>query len=83
MRKSCLMVVAIIMAAMSLNAQDNTVQPYFELNQLPKLINILPPPPAFESPEFANDVVRYSWGKMQRHGMTTPSSTLCGKTPLD
>ena len=66
MRKSCLMAVAIIMAAMSLNAQDNTVQPYFELNQLPKLINILPPPPAFESPEFANDVVRYSWGKMQR-----------------
>ena len=54
------------MAAMSLNAQDNTLQPYFTLEQLPKLINILPAPPAFDSPEFANDVVRYGWGKQQR-----------------
>ena len=23
-------------------------------------------PPAFDSPEFANDVVRYGWGKQQR-----------------
>ena len=66
MRKNCLMVVAIMMASMSLNAQDNTVQPYFTLDQLPKLINILPAPPAFDSPEFANDVVRYGWGKVQR-----------------
>lgn len=66
MRKICLMAVAFVMAAMSLNAQDNTVQPYYELDQLPKLINILPPPPAFDSPEFANDAVRYCWGKEQR-----------------
>ena len=66
MRKSCMMAVAIIMAAMSLNAQDNAVQPYFELSQLPKLINIMPAPPAFDSPEFAYDVVRYGWGKQQR-----------------
>jgi acid phosphatase (class A) len=54
------------MVAMSMNAQDNTVQPYFELNQLPKLINIMPAPPAFDSPEFSYDVVRYGWGKKQR-----------------
>lgn len=66
MRKTSLMVVAIMMAAISLHAQDDAVQPYFQLEELPKLINILPPPPAFESPEFASDVVRYCWGKEQR-----------------
>ena len=60
------MVVAIMMAVMSLHAQDDAVQPYFQLEQLPKLINILPAPPAFDSPEFASDVVHYCWGKEQR-----------------
>lgn len=66
MKKTCWMVIAIMMVAMSVHAQDNIVQPYFELNQLPKLINIMPAPPAFDSPEFASDVVRYGWGKEQR-----------------
>ena len=66
MKKTCWMVIAIMMVAMSVHAQDSTVQPYFELNQLPKLINIMPAPPAFDSPEFASDVVRYCWGKEQR-----------------
>lgn len=66
MKKSSWMVFAIVMAAMSLHAQDKTVRPYFELNELPKLINIMPAPPAFDSPEFAYDVVRYCWGKQQR-----------------
>lgn len=66
MKKSSLMVIAVVMVAMAINAQDNAVQPYFQLDQLPKLINIMPPPPAFDSPEFANDVVRYGWGKIQR-----------------
>lgn len=48
----------------SLSAQD--VVPYYELDQLPKLIDIMPAPPSFDSPEFANDVVRYGWGKTQR-----------------
>ena len=51
---------------MSVNAQDNTIQPYFELNQMPNLLEIMPAPPSFDSPEFANDVVRYGWGKQQR-----------------
>ena len=54
------------MATMSVYAQTETVQPYFEIDQMPKLIDIMPAPPAFDSPEFANDVVRYGWGKQQR-----------------
>jgi acid phosphatase (class A) len=51
---------------MSVKAQEETAQVYFELDQLPNLIDIMPAPPAFDSPEFANDVVRYGWGKLQR-----------------
>jgi acid phosphatase (class A) len=60
------MTVAALLATMSVNAQDNTIQPYFELNQMPNLLEIMPAPPSFDSPEFANDVVRYGWGKQQR-----------------
>jgi acid phosphatase (class A) len=66
MKKMLLMAVTAISFTMSVNAQDDALQPYFELDQLPQLINIMPPPPAFDSPEFANDVVRYGWGKQQR-----------------
>ncbi len=66
MKKILLMAVTVISVTMSVNAQDDALQPYFELDQLPQLINIMPPPPAFDSPEFANDVVRYGWGKQQR-----------------
>ena len=61
-----LMVLTTIMATVSVKAQIEAMQPYFELEQLPKLLEIMPPPPAFDSPEFANDVVRYGWGKQQR-----------------
>ena len=67
MKKMLLMAVTAISVTMSVNAQDDALQPYFELDQLPQLINIMPPPPAFDSPEFANDVVRYGWGKLQRN----------------
>ncbi|MBO4819863.1 MAG: phosphatase PAP2 family protein [Prevotella sp.] len=66
MRKIIVMAAVAMMAAMNVSAQDETVTPYFELDQLPKLIEIMPAPPAFDSPEFANDVVRYGWGKQQR-----------------
>ena len=66
MKKILIFVVA-MMATISVSAQEEeTVPVYFELDQLPKLIDIMPPPPAFDSPEFANDVVRYGWGKQQR-----------------
>lgn len=66
MKKILLMAVAAIMATTSVNAQKDDAQVYIQLNQLPELLDILPEPPAFESPEFANDVVRYEWGKQQR-----------------
>ena len=66
MKRIILMAAAATMAVMSVNAQEETVQPYMELDQLPHLISIMPAPPSFESPEFANDVVRYGWGKQQR-----------------
>ena len=54
-----------LLASMTMHAQDQ-VQPYFTVDQLPDLIKCLPAPPAFDSPEFANDMMRFSWGKQQR-----------------
>ena len=66
MKKKCFVIaLSLVMAAMTLNAQ-NEVQPYFTVDQLPDLIKCLPAPPAFNSPEFANDMMRYAWGKQQR-----------------
>lgn len=65
MKKNFVIALAFIMAAMTLNAQNN-VQPYLTVDQLPDLIKCLPAPPAFDSPEFANDMMRYAWGKQQR-----------------
>ena len=66
MMKKLLMMAAAAMMSMSSWAQDDTATPYLQLDQLPKLIDIMPATPAFDSPEFANDVVRYGWGKQQR-----------------
>lgn len=65
MKKNFVIALVAIMAAMTLNAQDQ-VQPYLTVDQLPDLIKCLPAPPAFDSPEFANDMMRFSWGKQQR-----------------
>ena len=66
MKRILVAAVVAMTAIVSVNAQDNTVQRYFELDQLPELFAIMPPPPAFDSPEFAYDEVRYLWGKQQR-----------------
>ena len=47
-------------------AQSDDIKLYFSTEELPDLIKCLPPPPAFNSPEFSYDVVRYQWGKIQR-----------------
>jgi D-alanyl-D-alanine dipeptidase len=47
-------------------AQSDDIKLYFSTEELPDLINCLPPPPAFNSPEFSYDVLRYQWGKTQR-----------------
>lgn len=66
MKKILWLAAAAMMATVNVCAQDDTVRPYFELDQLPKLVEIMPAPPAFDSPEFAYDVIRYGWGKVQR-----------------
>jgi D-alanyl-D-alanine dipeptidase len=49
-----------------IKAQNNDIKLYFSAEEMPDLIKCLPPPPAFESPEFSYDVLRYQWGKTQR-----------------
>lgn len=49
-----------------ISVAQNEMQPYLTVEQLPNLIKCLPAPPAFDSPEFANDLMRYNWGKQQR-----------------
>ena len=66
MKKTLAIAAAAMMAVMNVSAQDKTIQPYIALEQLPNLVKIMPAPPAFDSPEFANDVVRYCWGKQQQ-----------------
>ena len=65
MKKLFLFAFAVMMTA-QLFAQQNEVTPYYTVDELPDLIKCLPAPPAFDSPEFAHDVVRYQWGKTQR-----------------
>ena len=55
----------LLSAALGLRAQ-NVVKPYFQVGELPDLVKCLPPPPAFDSPEFGYDMMRYAWGKQQR-----------------
>ena len=64
MKKIIVLAVAAIMATTNISAQE--VKPYIQLDQMPQLINIMPAPPTFDSPEFAFDAVRYGWGKEQR-----------------
>jgi acid phosphatase (class A) len=65
MKKNFVFALVALMASMTMNAQDQ-VQPYFTVDQLPDLIKCLPAPPAFDSPEFSYDMMRFAWGKQQR-----------------
>ena len=65
MKRFYVIALSMVMTAMAMNAQ-NEVQPYFTVDQLPDLIKCLPAPPAFDSPEFAYDMERFAWGKLQR-----------------
>ena len=44
-------------------AQVTHVDAYFTTKEMPDMVKFLPAPPAFTSPFFANDSVRYEWGK--------------------
>lgn len=64
--KKLLLLFAVALLSTQLFAQEGEITPYVKAEELPDLIKCLPPPPAFDSPEFAYDVVRYQWGKTQR-----------------
>ena len=40
--------------------------PFINLSDMPRLYNCMPAHPAFDSPEFSYDMLRYLWGKQQR-----------------
>ena len=49
-------------------AQDNdSITLYFSAEDMPDLIKCLPPPPDTIGTDFANDIMRYMWGKQQRN----------------
>ena len=52
--------------ALSGTASAQTPQPYFTVDELPDVIKCLPAPPDTVSEAFANDILRYFWGKKQR-----------------
>ena len=64
MKKLFILCIAALMAAVMGYAGEPEV--YIPAEQLPHLLSIMPAPPAFNSPEFASDEVRYNWGKEQR-----------------
>ena len=63
MKRILTTIFVVIATVVSISAQKAV---YFTIEQLPDLIKCLPAPPAFDSPEFAYDIVRYEWGKQQR-----------------
>lgn len=63
MKKLFLILVAVMM---TVTVYAGTPEVYIPAEQLPHLLSIMPAPPAFNSPEFAADEVRYNWGKEQR-----------------
>ena len=68
MKRLVLAMIAAILfcGSLQVKAQNNDIKLYFSTEELPDLIKCLPPPPAFNSPEFSYDVLRYQWGKTQR-----------------
>ena len=63
MKKLFFILVTVMMAV---TVYAGTPEVYIPAEQLPHLLSIMPAPPAFNSPEFASDEVRYNWGKVQR-----------------
>jgi len=65
----CCMTTAFAANEEEVSRKDNKfygTTPFIELKDMPDLYACMPPHPAFESPEFANDMVCYLWGKQQR-----------------
>ena len=66
MIKKLFLITVVALMTTPLFAQQDTIIPFISADKLPDLIKCLPAPPAFDSPEFSYDVIRYQWGKTQR-----------------
>jgi D-alanyl-D-alanine dipeptidase len=62
----CVLAAILIGACFQTKAQNDTAVLYFSTEQMPNLIKCLPPPPDTIGTDFANDIMRYMWGKTQR-----------------
>jgi len=58
--------VPITAALLSLSAGAQEIEPYFPKEEMPDLVKCLPGPPDTTGTDFANDIIRYMWGKEQR-----------------
>ena len=69
MKRVFLGLIAVILFCCSLKtqAQNDGVTLYFSTKEMPDLIKCLPPPPDTIGTDFANDIMRYMWGKTQRN----------------
>ena len=68
MRKFFVLAAVAMMAAMSVQAQEEeVVNAYFTQDDMPDMMVFLPGPPDSTSVAFMNDVARYYWGKEMRN----------------
>lgn len=66
---ACTMTVAYAQGDYDKYDDDNTfygTTPFINLSDMPRLYDCMPAHPAFDSPEFSYDMLRYLWGKQQR-----------------
>lgn len=50
-------------------AQNDSIKLYFNVKEMPDLIKCLPAPPDTVGTDFANDIMRYMWGKTERNNI--------------
>ena len=65
MKRFYTIVVATMMAALSLSAQEE-YETYMTAEELPNAVLFLPAPPDTTSTQFVYDITQYMWGKQQR-----------------
>ncbi len=57
---------AALVLSLGTEAMAQRPKPYLSIDDLPDLVKCLPAPPDTTSLQFANDVIRYMWGKSMR-----------------
>ena len=66
MKKIILNFISLVSICTISQGQIADVPAYFTTWEMPNMIKFLPPPPAFSAPFFANDSIKYEWGKKRR-----------------